>query len=202
LRIGLDFDNTIVRYDDLFHKIASELQVLPENIPTNKVAIRDYLRTVGLESVWTEMQGLAYGKRLDEALAYDGAINFLEWARDNKHEVFIISHKTKYPFLGPKYDLHDAAMAWIDNVLISSGKALINKSNIYFELTKEEKINRITHSKCNFFLDDLPEILLSENFSNNTCRFLFDPDENHSPVDFLNFQKVKSWQEFLAILMG
>ena len=43
-KIGIDFDNTIVFYDDLFHKIATEEKLIPSNFPTSKVLIRDYLR--------------------------------------------------------------------------------------------------------------------------------------------------------------
>ena len=33
VKIGIDFDNTIVIYDDLFHKIASEENLIPINFP-------------------------------------------------------------------------------------------------------------------------------------------------------------------------
>ena len=67
MRIGLDFDNTIVSYDALFHKVARERDCVPAATPVNKVAVRDYLRGVNQEDVWTAMQGYVYGARMDEA---------------------------------------------------------------------------------------------------------------------------------------
>ena len=98
--IGLDFDNTIVSYDELFFKVAREQGVVPADTPPTKVAVRDYLRSVDRESVWTEMQGYVYGARMKEAAAYPGVLEFLRWASNANHVVAIVSHKTKYPFLG------------------------------------------------------------------------------------------------------
>ena len=63
MRIGIDFDNTIVSYDELFHKVAVEQALVPANIPKSKLAARDYLRKIDNEPVWTELQGLSMGHR-------------------------------------------------------------------------------------------------------------------------------------------
>src|SRR5262245_43078397 len=42
--IGVDFDNTIVSYDALFHRIATERDLIPADLPVNKTAVRDHLR--------------------------------------------------------------------------------------------------------------------------------------------------------------
>ena len=34
--LGLDFDNTLVRYDKLFHKLALEKNLIEQEIPANK----------------------------------------------------------------------------------------------------------------------------------------------------------------------
>src|SRR4029079_9696971 len=59
--IGLDFDNTIVRYDRLFHRLARKRGLIPDGIPVSKQAVRDHLRANGREADWTELQGMAYG---------------------------------------------------------------------------------------------------------------------------------------------
>ena len=41
--IGLDFDNTIVSYDSLFHKVSVEQNLINEIFEVNKIKIRDYL---------------------------------------------------------------------------------------------------------------------------------------------------------------
>ena len=39
-KIGIDFDNTIVVYNNLFYKIA--LKLIPAELPKNKTIIRDF----------------------------------------------------------------------------------------------------------------------------------------------------------------
>ena len=143
MRIGIDFDNTIVSYDSLFHKVAFEQELIPIETPTSKVAVREYLVRTDREYRWTLIQGLVYGNRMDEASMYDGVIRFFHWAKEKGHYLAIISHKTQYPFKGPRYDLHKAARGWIEHHLVDGGKPLIPQSHIFFELTKDEKFSRI-----------------------------------------------------------
>jgi len=200
MRIGLDFDNTIVSYDALFHKVAREQDVVPPDTPANKVAVRDYLRRINREEVWTEMQGTVYGARMDEALAYPGVIEFLRWAGQAGHELAIVSHKTKHPFLGPQYDLHAAARAWVDRHLIENGSPLIPAEQVFFELTKEEKLARIGDFGCDVFLDDLPEILQASGFPASTRRILFDPEIHHAAAALPGITVIQSWDGFRQCL--
>src|SRR4051812_19996134 len=109
MRIGIDFDNTIVNYDSVFYRVALEQNLVPPTVAPTKLAVRNWLRQVGKEDLWTEMQGYVYGSRMNDAEAYPGALAFLTWAQTCGIPVSIISHKTKHPFLGPRYDLHEAA---------------------------------------------------------------------------------------------
>jgi hypothetical protein len=196
MRIGIDFDNTIVSYDALFHKVARERGLIPHNIPVNKVAVRDYLRLAGKEALWTEMQGYVYGARMDEALAYPGMIEFLGTAAAAGHEVAVISHKTKHPFLGPQYDLHAAARTWVKKHLCKDAIALVPATHVFFELTKEEKLARIEAFRCDIFIDDLPEILQAKAFPTVVRRVLFDPERNHPGADLPGIRVIHSWNEF------
>ena len=47
--LGIDFDNTIIKYDELFHKIACEKDLISSELPKQKNAVRDFLRTAGVE---------------------------------------------------------------------------------------------------------------------------------------------------------
>ncbi len=107
--IGVDFDNTIVCYDGLFHKLAVEQGLVPANLPPAKNAVRDYLRQTGQEDRWTELQGYAYGPGMKQAQLFPGVLEFFDRCRQAGVEVFIISHRTRYPFLGERHDLHQAA---------------------------------------------------------------------------------------------
>lgn len=177
--IGIDFDNTIVYYDALFHRLAVERSLVPAQLPVSKIAVRDYLRKVGNEDAWTEMQGHVYGANMDEATAYPGVLEFVALAQLKGVKTAIVSHKTKYPFLGPKYDLHHAARSWVGRHLARNSAPLISQDSVFFELTKEEKIARIAELKCDYFIDDLPEILRMPEFPTATQRILFDSEKKY-----------------------
>lgn len=199
MRIGIDFDNTIVSYDSLFHKVALDQSLIPEGVQPSKAAVRQYLVQAGKEERWTLMQGLVYGDRMEDASMYEGVIPFLIWARENGHECAIISHKTKYPYKGPEYDLHKAARNWIDQNLLLYGNPILNPSNIFFELTKEEKLSRIDVFGCDIFIDDLMEILFAEGFPENVGRILFDPD-CHQEEQKKDLVICNHWQEMTSLL--
>ena len=79
LLIGVDFDNTIVCYDTLFHKIALEQNLIPADLPQTKTHVRDFLRQEGKEDLWTEMQGYVYGKRMiEDAPPFEGVKAFFK----------------------------------------------------------------------------------------------------------------------------
>src|SRR5947209_15546726 len=114
MHLGVDFDNTIVCYDALFHKVARERNLIPPEVPINKSEVRNHLRRVGNEDAWTEMQGYVYGARMSEAAPYPGVLELIRSCRESGTRVSIISHKTRHPFLGEKYDLHAAALNWLE----------------------------------------------------------------------------------------
>jgi hypothetical protein len=195
MRIGIDFDNTIVSYDALFHKVAREQGLVPPETPLNKVAVRDHLRAAGQEDRWTEMQGYVYGVRMVEALAYEGAIDFIRLVTGAGHTVAIVSHKTLHPFLGPRYDLHAAARGWIERHLMCDGKPVLAGNDVFFELTKPDKLARIASLGCDVFIDDLPEILLAADFPPGTARLLFDPENHHSSAAADGLRGFRSWRQ-------
>ena len=193
MRIGFDFDNTIVSYDALFHQVAEEQKLIPSSLPKTKIAVRDYLRNSNKENTWTEMQGYVYGERMGDASPYPGVIEFIKFARDKGVSMVIVSHKTRHPFIGPKYNLHEAASGWIDTSLIDGEQKLFEKEQIFFELTKEEKVARIADCNCDYYIDDLPEILQMQGFPEKTGRILFDPEKNHTDSNM--DAKFSSWND-------
>lgn len=196
--VGIDFDNTIVSYDQLFYAVALEKQLIPRNLPPSKTRVRDYLRQLNKEDIWTEMQGYVYGAKMADAAIFPGVRKFMRWAIDAGLELAIVSHKTKYPFIGKQYDLHAAAKKWIENELLDDGGKFISDDQIYFELTKESKINRIDKIRCDYFIDDLPEILNAPEFPDFTRKILFDPIKEHK--DFCSSAAVTSWDEIQCLL--
>ena len=194
LRVGIDFDNTIVCYDDVFHRVALEQGLIPADLPAEKGAIRNRLRAVGNEDAWTAMQGEVYGKRMIDAAAFPGVLDFLERLVRARIPVCIISHKTRHPYLGPKYDLHEAALAWLDkNGIFDPQRVGMFRGQVYFELTKQAKLARIASVGCTHFIDDLPELLGEPGFPRGVVRLLFDPNDVHP--DNALFMRLLSWHQ-------
>jgi len=194
MHLGVDFDNTIVCYDALFHKVARERKLIPSDVPVNKSEVRNYLRRVGNENAWTEMQGYVYGARMSEAAPFPGVIEFFQACRAAGIRVSIISHKTKHPFLGEKYDLHAAATRWLEQQgFFDPVRMGLPREQAFFELTKEAKLERIGRCRCTHFIDDLPEFLAEPAFPSSTLRILFDSNHLYAADD--RYVRALSWEE-------
>ena len=197
MKIGVDFDNTIARFDPLFRRAALDkhLPVAPEDV--SKSQIRDRLRRLDRENDWTELQGYVYGDLIKEALPFDGVLDFFRTCGERKVPVFIISHKTKTPFLGPAYDLHQAARDWLARRGFFDAAGL-TASQVFLELTKPDKLHRIAAQGCTHFIDDLPEFLGEPAFPSSTQGILFDPQGDHASYP----RRAASWKELSARLLG
>jgi methionine salvage enolase-phosphatase E1 len=199
--IGIDFDNTIVCYDDIFHRAAVDQGLISKNVGVSKGSVRDYLRASGKEDAWTALQGMVYGDYIKYAPPFPGAMEFLRKCNRLGIKTYIISHKTEYPFLGITCNLHDAAHLWLENNgFYDQKKVGMNREQVYFELTKEEKLQRIAKAGCSHFIDDLPEFLEEPQFPAGVTRILFDPNR-HYPVngDYLH---AISWKKVEKIIFG
>jgi len=198
VKVGIDFDNTIVSYDEVFYSVALEQSLIPKILKRSKISVRDYLRSIDKNDIWTELQGYVYGKRMLEADIFPGFLEFLEFAKENEISLSIISHKTVHPYKGKKYNLHNAAREFIAERLLKNKKDLISERNIFFELTQKNKALRIKKEKCDYFIDDLPEIFLLEDFPNSTIKYLFDPNE--STQDYETDHKFSRWNNIILQL--
>jgi len=154
--------------------------------------VRDYLRKIDKEDRWTEMQGYVYGPRLGDAQAFPGVLEYIRDQVKAGTEVFIVSHKTKHPYLGPKYDLHAAALGWLEqNGFFDARRIGLPRAHVFLELTKKEKLQRIAALGCTHFIDDLPELLAEPDFPASVRKVLFDPNDEHVQT---TFERVPSWQ--------
>ena len=194
MHVGIDFDNTIVRYDRVFHAACVEQGLIPATVPVNKSRVRDYLRAIGKEDAWTEMQGVVYGTRMNDAEVFEGALEFFGACRERGIETFIISHKTRYPYLGERHDFHAAARAWLDaSGFLDHATTGLTNDRVFFEPTKEAKLQRIAQTGCTHFIDDLPELLGAPGFPAGVVRILFDPANVHAAES--TFTRVNSWRD-------
>jgi hypothetical protein len=203
MRIGIDFDNTIACYDGVFHAAALERGLIPSELGRDKNSVRDHLNGAGRNDDFTELQGYIYGARMDLVAPYPGFAGFVAAARKAGHELFVVSHKTRYPLLGPKYDMHAAARGFLSaHGLMGEGALQIDPSRVFFELTKEEKIARAAVIGCELFIDDLPEILAMPGFPDGMRRILFDPTNQFARVaeSMGNLDRRLSWVVIAADL--
>lgn len=201
MRIGLDFDNTIINYDQVFYKIAIDAGYIDESaaVSVTKQGVRDHLRSIDAEDNWTKLQGLVYGKEILKATPYAGARETIKKLIKKGDKVIIISHKTRTPFLGPKYDLHAAAHRWLSVFLKDEGgQPLIAKSDIYFNETLNQKLEKIELTSCDIFLDDLVEVLTNHDFPISAQRVYFNPNFNEAGIN-KDIETVNSWQSFLRV---
>ncbi|XDZ63007.1 haloacid dehalogenase-like hydrolase [Alphaproteobacteria bacterium LSUCC0396] len=198
MNIGLDFDNTIACYDVVFHTVAVEKSLIDPSVPVDKISVREHLRENNMEEEWIKLQGFVYGNAMKKVNAYEGVTEFLDWAKRKNHVCKIISHKTKHPFRGPKYDLHSTAREWIETYFSNSNNILIEKKFIFFHQTKAEKIDQIGLQKCDIFVDDLPEILKAEKFPKGTRKILFDPCSHHLKEP--NIERISHWDQLKTLL--
>jgi hypothetical protein len=197
--IGVDFDNTIVCYDQLFHQVAVEQGLIPATVPATKGEVRNYLEKRGCGDAWTELQGRVYGVRLPAATAFPGALEFFRQRAGAVASLCIISHKTRYPALGPRYNLHEAAHRWLEaHGFYDAQQIGLSRDRVYFEETQQAKVERITQIGCAFFIDDLPEVLANPGLPDHVQRILFDPhrafaeDERH--------HRAGSWAEIERLI--
>ncbi len=177
--IGVDFDNTIVSYDALFHRIAVERGLIPSSVLVDKTAVRDHLRNLGNEDQWTALQGLVYGTRIREALAFPGVEEFFARCRSARLAVHIVSHKTRQPVLGPPHDLHEAALGWLEHAgFFDHASPALPRDRVHFGTTRQEKIAHIRTLGCTTFIDDLEEVFQEPEFPAGVERILFAPQRN------------------------
>jgi|LakMenEpi03Aug12_release.lakeMendotaPanAssembly.Ray.scaffolds.fasta_scaffold398685_2 hypothetical protein len=159
LVLGIDFDNTIISYDKVFYSIALKKKLVKKKIQKKKTIIKKEIIKYSNEDEWTRIQGLAYGKYISKAKQYPNALTILK-NLSLKYKLYLISHKTKKPFIGKNYNLRKKAMMWLrKNNFINSIESPFNSKDIYFENTVKKKIQRIKKLKCNIYIDDLKAIL-------------------------------------------
>lgn len=191
MRIGIDFDNTIVNYDGVFYRTAVQLGWLDATVGQSKNEVKQYFISRDNESRWTELQGIVYGETIQQAAPYFEVKESLTELRNRGATLFLISHKTRYPIIGEKRDFHRAARQWLDSRELTM---LFNE--LYFCPEKDLKIARISALDLDWFVDDLPSILQHPDFPSATQSLLFDPDNHHQ----VPLNTARSWSEIPKLL--
>ena len=138
--VGFDFDNTIINYENSFKELALKKKIISSKINQDKKSIRDYLRKHNKEKEWTILQGEVYGKYIMKAKIYEGVLDIFQWLTIKKNKIYIISHKTQFPYLGKKVDLRQSALNWINkNILINDKNIKLSKNNFFLKILLKKK---------------------------------------------------------------
>ena len=198
--LGIDFDNTLVCYDGLFHAAAVAEGLLSPDGPRDKNGVREALIRQGREDDFTRLQGRVYGRELRNARPYPGALDCLRRLKANGATLYVISHKTRFPVLGPRYDLRRAARDW----LVKNGfqdPALLAREDIFFEDTLKDKALRIRALGCTHFIDDLESFFRHPAFPAGVTKLWFRPAAGTAENPGARPSFV-SWREMAATLLG
>jgi hypothetical protein len=174
LRIGIDFDNTIIAYDQVFCAAAKLGGLIDADFVGDKQAVRDLIRSLpDGELTWQRLQGQVYGKGISGATLIPGVEAFLRRCRAEGCAVSIVSHKTEYGHYDPeRINLRAAARGWMAANGLLGGEFGIPSSNVFFEDSRAEKLARIAALSCTHFIDDLEEVLLDPAFPPKVERIL------------------------------
>lgn len=176
MRIGIDFDNTLIDYDRVFLAAARERGLVSADFAGPKRAVRDAIRRLpDGELAWQRLQGHVYGAGIAGAVPCAGAVAFLRRCAAGRMPVFIVSHKTRYGHHDPaRVDLRQAALDWmVAQGFFRPDCAPIRLDHVFFEDDRGRKLARIAALRCTHFVDDLEEVFADPYFPPGVRRILF-----------------------------
>ena len=201
--IGIDFDNTLVSYEQVIYKVAEQQGLNICGTNKSKKNIRDSIRLLpNGEIEWQKLQAIVYGPRMGEAKLIDGVKEFLSLCKQNNIKVYIVSHKTEYArFDQTKTNLRKAALSWMGkNGFFEDDGLGLSKENVYFEATRIEKIERIRYLACTHFIDDLEELFLELSFPAGIVKVLFAPDKLSLAGEISDVRLYNTWNDIGSYL--
>lgn len=193
VRIGIDFDNTIICYDKVFAAAARQRGLVPDQWTGSKTDVREYLRSKpDGELAWQGLQGWVYGKGLGGAEIFPGVMDFLDACRRNGAGVCIVSHKTRFGHQdADRTDLRAAARDWLGAAgLIGSDNSVLTVNDVYFEDTQAVKVERLASLDLDVFIDDLVDVFEQPHFPRSIRSILFASSARPGP-----YKSIASWAE-------
>lgn len=204
MRVGIDLDNTLINYEKAFTIAARQLNIIPQEWVGSKRRLKDYLLTKPEgERVWQTLQGQVYSSWIRNATLMEGAAWFLYRSINRGISICVVSHKTEYGHYDPKrVSLRKRALEWMGEMgfFIDSGFGLDPK-DVYFENTRQEKVQRIGLLNLDYFIDDLPEIFQEPDFPASVHRILYGVNAN-SHVDPFSWSICNHWTKVSELILG
>lgn len=193
--IAFDLDNTILNYETSLDELRHQRNELKDiNAKTKADFKAQVIREFG-EDYWTELQGFLYTQYVAYSSIEPAFLDLLNFLNSHQWRTSIISHKTEFPFMGPRLNMRECALAKLEAIGVVSRLS----DGVHFFGTKKEKIDYINNLKPDIYIDDLVEIL--DQLSSEISRLLFTPNSHaenspyyvisdwHSVYEYLEFEK-------------
>jgi hypothetical protein len=201
LVIGVDFDNTLIIYDELFRRLAEERGLIDGRTAQGKTEIRDAIRRLPDGEIhWQRLQAAAYGPRIGEARLADGAGEFLDECWRAGAKVYVVSHKTELAgYDETNTNLRHAAVEWMRGTGLFRPGGLAPEA-VRFGSTRAEKIDHIRNLGCTHFIDDLEEVFREESFPAEAERILYSPHSRGQ--SWPGVHVARSWKQIRECLFG
>jgi hypothetical protein len=201
--IGVDFDNTIVDYDEVIYRVALEQGLISPGTGQSKKQVRDAIRQSPEGDIaWQKVQARVYGPNMGQARLIEGVSHFFKQCRQRSLELYIISHKTEYAHYDEtRTNLRRAALSWMaqNNFFEPDGLGL-SPERVYFGATRREKIEHIQRLGCTHFIDDLEEVFLEATFPAHIDKILYTPHAH--PSALLEVRVMTSWNKINDYFFG
>jgi hypothetical protein len=201
--IGVDLDNTVIDYEKAICALAFQKGYISSPTPAgsySKKALRDRIRSEGGDVEWQKMQALLYTTSLKDAEPYPGVLDFLGAAKRNGIRVSIVSHKTEHsPYDESRTSLRRAALSWLEaRGFFDVARTGLAASDVFFESTRREKIDRIISLGCSAFIDDLIEVFEEDSFPEHVTKILFDPQRTGTGQE-TGMEDLKSFSSWMDL---
>jgi hypothetical protein len=193
INVGIDLDNTIISYNNSFLRLAKKYNLNKRKVLNKNILKKNIIKKFGM-SEWTKCQGKIYGKEILINNSYEDVKKNLLFLK-KKFNIFLISHRSKYPYLGKKIDLHKQATKWLNKKKFLGKKKIFEKKNIFFETSLQKKIIRINKLNCQIFIDDL--LLVLKRLPISVAKIHF---TNNVRYTFSNYYVMKKWK-FLPLVL-
>lgn len=193
INVGIDLDNTIISYNNSFLRLAKKYNLSKTRSLNKNIIKKNIIKKFGM-SEWTRCQGEIYGKEILINNSHKDVKKNLIFLK-KKFNIFLISHRSKYPYLGKKINLHERAIQWLNKKKFLGENEIFTKKKVFFETSLQKKIERINKLNCKIFIDDLSLVL--KKLPRSTSKIHF---SNKIEYVFPGYYVMRKWK-FLPLIL-